>query len=125
MFIPPPTTTIVPVPPRHARELQKRLEQLVLDYHRENPDVPDELIRASLRQTLGSTAAPLRLRFAARASAALAILVAVGLAMAISLGGKAGADSSDPVQRSLMAAIAVIVLAAVVVVALVRLRGDR
>ena len=47
---------------RHSRELGRRVEQLVRDYQRENPDVTEGDVRTALAQLTSDTSSPDTLR---------------------------------------------------------------
>jgi hypothetical protein len=123
MFIPPTTTTVLAVPPRHVRELQKRLDQLVLEYRRENPDVPEAHIRAALQMALADESAPTRRTTPAIWSVVLGAAVALGLVVMLLFRKGAAAGAATPTSPRVMIAIAVAALAAVAVV-LLRHRPD-
>ena len=54
-----PVTQSPAVSPRDARELAKRMEQLVRDYQRERPELTEDQIRAALSQSMAESQRPI------------------------------------------------------------------
>ena len=87
------TMIIVPgLPPlqqtRHSRELGKRVEQLVRDYQRENPDVTEGDVRTAMAQLSSGGPSSDTLRRKRALLAVVGGLTAAGFGMMASTGGK-------------------------------------
>ena len=101
---------------RHSRELGRRVEQLVRDYQRENPEVTEGDVRTALAQLTSATPSPGDLRRKRMLAVAVTALSAGAFAAMAATGGNLFENN-----KALMPIIGVIAAVGGIMIAAVRL----